>query len=92
MKRAKNKELSRKTNLTSIREKGEGEKILIPRLGLRKCPEPILRRVPSVTTIFPVSMRLTAGTRQITREQREITIWWRVFASPGRGWSRNPVL
>jgi len=32
------------------------------------------RRVPSVTTVFPVSMHLAAGTRQITREQREITI------------------
>lgn len=42
----------------------------------------LARRVPSVTTVFPVSMRLAAGTRQITREQREITIWWRVFASP----------
>lgn len=42
----------------------------------------LARRVPSVTTVFPVSMRLAAGTRQIMREQREITIWWRVFASP----------
>lgn len=70
-----------KTNVNEYTEGGEeGEKILIPRLWQHKCPEPISRRVPSVTTIFPVSMRLAAGTRQIAREQREITIWWRVFA------------
>jgi len=41
--------------------------------------------------VFPVSMRPAAGTRQITREQREIIIRWRVSCKSDRGESVAPA-